>query len=792
MSIIRNNILAGASGNQGGYEIERSLRLNETDQAYLRKSDFGTPDSSTTFTFSAWVKRGNIGTDLSVAGSDSGSNAFTLFGFDSADKLVWRVRNSSQSDLTRLESEAVFRDPTAWYHVLLQRDSTQSTAADRAKLWVNGVQLTEFSTNNTDELNRTYTSDFLQDINIGRFQVNSSTRRYSDGYVAEYYYIDGTALDPSSFTETDPTTGQLIPKQYVGSFGTNGFYLNFSDNSNNTAATLGKDSSGNGNNFTPNNFSVTAGTGNDSLEDTPTNNWCTLNPLIAHSGTAGSYEEGNLRRKNSTNSSFAPGFSSIAVTSGKWYFECSGDTSIYVQVGFVDATEIASVSAGAGFFNPTRGWGYQSNGSIKGNNSSYTDSTPVAASTSGDIIGCAVDFDSGSAEWYVNGTQTGATLNFSSYLATGRAWHLGVAVTNAGTDIVDVNFGQRAFDISSIPTGFKALNTANLPVPTIKNGTEYFTPVLYTGNVTARDITVADNQDNSWQPDWVWIKGRTTTSSHVLTDSVRGATKILSTHNTNNESTDADTLTAFKSNGFSIGADVKVNTNNHTYVAWNWKESVDAGFDIVADTGTGAAKTVSHSLGVAPKMIIRKSRTSNTGHWYVYHYEAGASKAGILQLGNAFATATAWNSTEPTSSVFSVGSAVDENKLNDNFINYLFAEVENYSKFGSYEGNGSSDGVFVYTGFRPSFFLLKNMDRANTRWIIMDNARDPYNVAYHVLAPSSGIGEDTSTSYWLADFVSNGVKLRYGTASENEFNRTGDTYIYMAFAETPFKYANAR
>ena len=800
MSIIGNNILAGASGNQG-YEIQRSLRFNDGDSAYLRKSDFGTPDSSTTFTFSAWVKRGELGDYFSIAGSDSGSNAFTFFGISSNDKLVWRVRNSSSSDLTRLESEALLRDPSAWYHLLLQRDSTQSTAADRAKLYINGVQVTDFSTNNTDELNRTYTSDFLQDINIGRFQVNSSTRKYSDGYIAEYYYIDGTALGPSSFTETDPTTGQLIPKKYSGSFGTNGFYLNFSDNSGVTATTLGKDSSGNGNNFTPNNLSVTAGTGNDSLEDTPTNNWCTLNPL--NTDNVSTFSNGNLDTV-CNNASTSGG--SIAVNSGKWYAEvvCTAKTATNAMVGICTIDGFDGERQVDESQNGGSGHGYVMNATKLPGGASYGATWAID-----DVIGIALDLDSAqnTVTFYKNGASQGAiNINNAEYV---------FACSNgqgSSTITYTYNFGQRAFDYTP-PTGFKALNTANLLVPTIKDGTEYMQSVLYTGNATARSITGV-----GFQPDWTWIKGRTTTSSHVLTDSVRGATKILSSHVNNAESTDADTLTSFDSDGFSIGVDVKVNTNSHTYVAWNWKaggateslstgtitstvsRNVDAGFSIVSYTGNGTAgATIGHGLGVTPAVMIVKNRDA-TDEGMVYHKDLDASNPSNFYLKLFPATAASgskdrssigspWNDTEPTSSVFSVSSEDATNASGEDYIAYIFAEVEGYSKFGSYTGNGIDDGPFVYCGFKPSWVLTKVSSGTTGSWNLFDAARDPHNEVNRSLLPNSGNGEDALTTQNDLDFCSNGFKIR---ENNNNFNGSGHTFIFMAFAEAPFKYANAR
>ena len=818
MSIIGNNILAGASGNQG-YEIQRSLRFNDGDSAYLRKSDFGTPDSSTTFTFSAWVKRGELGDYFSIAGSDSGSNAFTFFGISSNDKLVWRVRNSSSSDLTRLESEALLRDPSAWYHLLLQRDSTQSTAADRAKLYINGVQVTDFSTNNTDELNRTYTSDFLQDINIGRFQVNSSTRKYSDGYIAEYYYIDGTALDPSSFTETDPTTGQLIPKKYSGSFGTNGFYLNFSDNSAATAAAIGKDFSGNGHNFTPSNISVTAGTGNDSLEDTPTNNWCTANPLDAGSSSL-VFSNGNLDI-GSASGNWTDCRSTFAVSSGKWYWETKINTGASLRpfVGILSSSVRPASNSGSTTEQlgiTTNSYAYWTlNGTLRYNSGNIT----VTTASAGDTVQIALDMDNGKIYFGLNNTyfdssggSTGAPSTASNPSYSGITLD---TVSPAfelynGTSSVSVNFGQRAFTYTP-PTGFKALNTANLPVPTIKNGTEYFDSKLWTGNGTSQTISGL-----SFQPDWAWLKTRSIGYQHSLYDAVRGASAgRLATDQALAEVDRGANNPSFTSDGITVRNTLNDNASGQTFVGWFWKANgsgsantdgtisstvsanADAGFSIVSYTGNASAsQTIGHGLGVVPDAIIVKRRNS-TGNWPVYYKALGQGSGnnkpnGYLNLTNPFNLTGPGpifdtNANAHTSSVFYVGNASDSNANNGTYIAYCFAEVEGYSKFGTYTGTGSNDGPFIYLGFRPAFVIFRGSSIASN-WCILDSTREPFNLADATLLSNTPGDEKTNLSD--CDFLSNGIKIR--DVVTNDTNINGHTFTYMAFAETPFKYANAR
>tara|TARA_R100000406_G_scaffold81677_1_gene63525 strand:+ start:9329 stop:11713 length:2385 start_codon:yes stop_codon:yes gene_type:complete len=793
MSILGSNMLTGAAG-RTRYEIERSVRFNDGDNAYLRKNTFGTPDSTKIFTFSAWIKKGQLGDWFPIAGSHSGTAAFTVFGLDASDRLIWRIRNSSGSDITRLESAARLRDPSAWYHLLLQRDSTDSTAADRAKLYINGVRVTDFDQENTDELDRTYSSDFLQDINIGRVQINTSNLKYADGYIAEYYYIDGTALDPSSFTETDPMTGQLVPKRYVGSFGTNGFYLKFSDNSDVTPTTLGKDSSGNGNNFTPNNLSVTAGADNDSLLDTPTNNWCTLNPL--NTDNVSTFSNGNLDTV-CNNASTSGG--SIAVNSGKWYAEvvCTAKTATNAMVGICtirgfDGERQVDESQRGG-----SGHGYVMNGTKLSGGASYGATWAV-----NDVIGIALDLDSAqnTVTFYKNGASQGAiNIDNEEYVFACSNGQSSSTVTYA------YNFGQRAFAYTP-PVGYLALNTKNLSLPTVRDGTKHFNTVLFTGNGSTQSVTGV-----GFQPDWTWIKMRSDGSrGHAVFDSVRGGSERLDRSATQEGRTNEGNI-SFQADGFNVtSSHPTVNDSSDTAVAWNWlaggtassnsdgsitssvSVNPEAGFSIVTYTGPGSTETVGHGLGVAPKMIIIKGR-KNTDHWFMYNANLNNPTTEYMywNLGNAANSgANPWNGTAPTSSVFTivndggVGSAYNGNT----YVAYCFAEVEGYSKFGKYKGNsGQPDGTFVYTGFKPAFVELKRFD-AGDFWLIMDNKRSPHNPRDNFIKGDSDTSEGDYNLTQGIDIYSNGFKLKDNDSAANGNN---DDYIYMAFAEVPFKYANA-
>ena len=331
---------------------------------------------------------------------------------------------------------------------------------------------------------------------------------------------------------------------------------------------------------------------------------------------------------------------------------------------------------------------------------------------------------------------------------------------------------------------------------TIDNPGEYFNTVLYTGNNGAQTVTGV-----GFQPDWVWIKDRDGTERHCLTDSVRGVLKELRSNETAAESdrsagdSGVAGVSAFNSDGFVLVHDDGYNDNNSSQVSWNWKAgtsftndasatgvgsidsagsvSTDAGFSIVSWTGTGSNGTISHRLGSVPKMIIIKDR-SNTRNWQVYHVGYGNSGSGQLNLNAAFSGDGMFQSTDPTSTVFSVGTSVNANASGANIIAYCFAEVKGYSKFGSYVGNGSAtNGTFV---------LWKRTQDSGYDWDIYDTARDTHNVAFKELLANGNGAESDGTTLSL-DILSNGFKLR---TNNNNGNASGKTYIYMAFAENPF------
>ena len=794
------------------YEIERSLRVNDDDSAYLSR----TPSSAgnrRTFTISLWTKRANLTGALFGSYISDADRATLRF---SSDYLEFQSAGAS------VKTNAVFRDPSAWYHIVCAIDTTQGTQSNRGKLYVNGVQQ-ELSSNNFSQDVETSVNNNSLHV-LGTRWASGSANMLYDGYLAEVHLIDGSALTPSSFAETDAVTGEYKPKKYTGGYGTNGFYLNFSDNSGTTATTLGKDSSGNGNNFTPNNFATT-----DAVKDTPTNNFCTLNPLDKGSITL---SEGNLRATYAAQHETVLG--TFGMTSGKWYWEVyMGDTSGSGSIAGLGSNSGGVLNSHVG--STATSWGYENSGSIWNNSSSTSGNAALA---NGDILGIAYDADVGSIKFYKNNTLQ--SNSFSS--VTANNYMPQVSLYNSGS-FWAINFGQDSSfqgnktaqgnaDGSgqgdfyySPPSGYKALCSANLPNPTIKLPDKHFDTLLWTGNSTDNRAITGLN----FQPDLTWIKRRSGgAQSHFWVDALRsntdgsGGNGNVGPLATNDNYAETNTLTdggfeSFNSDGFTLGkgsstanADAPYQRNNasgETYVGWNWKAggsassnsdgtitssvsvNASAGFSIVTWTGTGSAGTIGHGLGVAPKWLVVKLR-SGSQDWFVNN--------GMIL--NDYGKYFKWNSTNtaasdtnvfpntaPTSTVFSVGTDNAVNGSTDNYIAYCFSEVKGYSKFGSYTGNQNADGTFVFTGFRPALVITKGDWGGN--WNMYDNSRNSFNVANKTLYPNLGNAESTeSSSGNQMDLLSNGFKLR---GSDNDTNHAAD-FIYLAFAESPFKYSRAR
>ena len=436
-----------------GYFIKNSLRLRSSAGGYLVRT-LGTPTNTTAFTLSFWVKRGKLGSQQQLVLPGLGGSGVVQgnIEFLSDDTIHYWGYNGSAM-VFELTTTQVFRDPAAWYHIVALWDSANATSSSRVRLYVNGSQVSSFST-------ATYPSQNASNATIAwntaiAHYISRADTYPMDCYVAEINFVDGQALTPSSFGKTNAATNQWIPKKFAGTYGTNGFYLKFADASAATAAAIGKDSSGNGNNWTPNNISVTAGATYDAMIDSPSlsgaaSNYWTFNPLIPVSGAT--YSNGNLQYTNSNNNK--SGFSSPLPTTGKWYWE-----GTWITNGGGSSPIIGISQAG---FDITQGGsgelGYRSNGNKF--DQSGTETAYGATWTTGDVIGVAVDMDGGTIVFYKNGTSQGTA--FTTVLTALTQPVSPMFRVNVAGDVLAINFGQRPFTYTP-PSGFVALNTFNLP-----------------------------------------------------------------------------------------------------------------------------------------------------------------------------------------------------------------------------------------------------------------------------------------------------------------------------------------
>ena len=743
------------------YQIERALFL--TGLSYLDRTPSVTGNQKK-WTTSLWVKRHKTGQFDFLLGCNTTSGTFdgiTALYFNPNDQLLTYYDTSGASPAIAV-TDRVYRDPSAWYHIVWAVDAENTVH----RIWVNGEELAANPAGYPP--NFAYGMNFAGNLmRIGREAWNQDNR--ADINLAEYHHVDGQYLTASDFGVIDPQTGSWRARRYMGTHGTNGFYLPFENNA--SVATLGADSSGNGNDWTPINVAVT-----HQVADTPTDNFCTWSAIKP---TSPPFSISNLNIIAAAAYNSAVG--TFAIEEGEQvYFELRwvGYTGTG-GFGYLGVMTDAVFSTGVGS-NPVGSYGCGNSGNKTENGSATTSHFSWTSTPNSTIYGFGVDRVNNVLKVYRNGVyESGKDIALP---ATGLLWPW---CTPFQPVEILANFGQRDF-AHTPPAGFKVLSAKNLPNPLIRNPARHFTSALYTGTGAAQSVTGL-----RFQPDLIWIKSRGTANDHQLYDSVRGATQRLRSNVTNPEGTLAQGLTSFDAAGFSIGTDVGINTNTDNLVAWCWKAGVTPGFDIVAYTGDGVAgRTVAHGLGDAPAMMIVKCRNIAGYSWAVYHRGVASDpETDALLLdstGAAFDIALYWNDTAPTSSVFTVGNAGATNEAaSRDYIAYLFAEVPGFSRFGSYVGNGSTDGPFAWCGFRPTFVLIKRADAADN-WLILDAARNPSNVLGEQLYANFS---SSSGSQDRLDFLSNGFKIRNAGST---VNINGGTYVFAAFAEHPFKYANAR
>ena len=736
--------------------------------------------------------------------------------------------------------------PGKWHHFAFVRNGNVFT------VYIDGVS----NATRTEDVTM---KDSANNLSVGRAgEVTASWHNAWKGWISDFTLVNGTAVYTSAFT---PSTTSLTAITNTKLLCCN--HATVTTESSGTSKTLTittansvysdlvspfefnyfSDQSGQENDFIGTNL-ITS----DVLLDTPTNNFSTLNGIQAFNTTIGVLTQGNLFFAAGAYSS--GNYSNISSTfnvpaSGKWYAECR----ISIEAGGGNVTVF-------GVTDQDINWSGVANENLTGMDGFFTslysnyikvvDSGSVgtgntSATATSYILGMALDVDNGYAYfgvdsgsamvWYkADGSTSGGdptsgstgTGGFARTFTIDDTITVSTSVSSSGGDGSQnhLNFGQNGtFSgtetaggnadgngegnfFRAPPSGFKALCSKNLPTPAIKKSTDHFNTVLYTGNGSTQSITGVGHQ-----PDWVWIKNRSAGDNHKWTDVVRGVTKEIESNTNDIEATNADGLTAFGSDGFSLGDDDEYNTNTETYVSWNWKASnssssnedgsinttatsvnTTSGFSVSTYTGTGSNATVGHGLGVAPSAIIIKNR-GVADDWAVY---SRGDATDYLELNTTNATAddnTYWNDTAPTSSVFSIGTAHSVNASSETYVAYCFANVEGFFKSGTYTGNGAAEnGPFIHTGFKPKFVIVKKASASGSSWFMWDSVRHPANVIDLAVWADANNG-DTSHAEYEVDFLSNGFKIRGQNAGSNA---SGETHIYMAWAESPFKYATAR
>ena len=792
----------GASGKQ----VAKSLRFRAANSAYLNRT-FGAPTTNTRFTYSGWIKRGALSANAVFfsIGQSTGIANFIQCYLDTSNQIhVYGVTSSSA--VMDVYTTVGFRDPSAWYHVVVAIDTTDGTGSNRVKIYVNGV-LQTITVTTTIGLNAVIPGNVSGYIGgIGAVVYNASYTNYLDGYLADVNFIDGSALTPSSFGEYN-SDNIWVPKAYSGSYsGTNSFYLDFSDVAltSGSNAGYGKDTSGNGNYWNTSGLSATAGTTYDSMYDSPTDydnsiygagNYAVLNPLNTHSSST--LSNGNLQQTCAGGPSRSNATINVP-SSGKWYCEFINSSSANANIGIgfgVSANSVALNGDSAAtnsyhFYASTLGY-VVNNGSHVGL-SSWTNSANQTFQVAVDVDNGKVWLGQNNVWWNSTGGSTGdpSTGANPTFTINSAGFKIFTYIDSVSSVNWIANFGQRAFS-GTVPTNFKALNTKNITRPTDAN-------MWFYGDT----------------PDLVWIKNRSATSNHSLTDTVRGVGLGLTTSTTPTaENGDQDIAEMNKFGMTVIGASSRTTASANNFVYWAWKAggaattntsgsitsqvsaNVAAGFSVVTYTGTGTAgATVGHGLGVIPSMIIGKNRGSVVD-WFVGH--TSIAWTNVLRLNTTDASAAnsvVWNNTAPDSSKFTLGNGTGLNESGKNIVAYCFAPVAGYSAFGSYTGNALDDGPFVYLGFRPRFLMIKQSTASGTNWLMIDTSRSTYNVAAVALGANSSLDEASfTTTAWL-DVLSNGFKIKSGSAvgGYTNVNISGNTYIYAAFAENPFKISRAR
>jgi hypothetical protein len=788
-SITANGGVAHSLSQSKVPDSSSSIVFDGTDD-YLTIADSADWDIGTSaFTVETWAKIATDAPDYGgIFGMHTGSDQFQCRINNEGRIQFLQDFGGTRGNTTDDDTSGTNLRDDAWHHLAFVRESDETW-----DLYVDGVS----------EYSGTGMSGSVTGITTIAIGRRASGTIYLKGYLDELRFSN-TARYTSNFTA--PTTA------FAGD--SNTLLL---IHSNYTALTgLGNDSSGNDNDWTANNLTIA-----DQMVDSPTNNFCTFNSLWKH-GNAHTFSEGNLKVTTPTGDSTYVG--NFGMSSGKWYWEVTIVSGVGNGFGIIgdDYTSYGAATSWCGY-KPSA-YVYYESAQISNDNSALVD--PYGDTFAApDILSVAYDADAGTLKFYNNGVDQGVAV--SSGLTDSTYYPLFGEGSSGGSSVVHVNFGQDSSfagvktaqgnqDSNGIgdfyytpPTDFLALCTANLPDVAVKPQ-EHFNTILYDDGAGAKTGV-------GFQPDLVWLKSRGSTYVYKLVDALRGVTKAMSSDSEDAESTDSTGLTAFGADGFTVGADTNYSdTTGDGMVAWCWNAGTGIASGTTSGSGTGKAynaiyntgvvslinyrgnstdgHTIPHHLGVAPDFMVVKAYSRSGVGWMTYNQgmtdlTGSPNWYGNWERAEAWHDGDAdqgWSDSAPTSSVFSLGKNNNFNDDDEDYIGYCFKNVDGYSKAGVYEGNDDTDGTFVYLGFRPAWILMVNTEGANS-WIVWDNKRSTYNTNDSIMEIHDTTIETVDDDKNI-DMLSNGFKLRN--------DRTGfngeTTHMYLAFAETPFKYSNAR
>jgi hypothetical protein len=806
---------AGASGSSAdlGETIQQSLRFRNdsgVSAQYLHNTSLAGHQLSN-YTISVWVKRGNFTDGSARYIITSGDTTTSTGGGNNVNKLSFNHDGSTPGFVfkdaggdTHSSTQPRHTDYSAWYHVVAQRDHSAGTV----KLYINGTEIGSASATGSPGL---FNQSGDNAVLIGLYADPDYGSSGWNGYMAEFNFLE-SKLEPTDFARTNDD-GVWVPKDLSGltsdQYGAKGFRLKFD-----SSAGLGDDSAPTGgnhasaNDFTAVGFDTaaisTSNFDNDiDYEDTPTKNYPTFNRAV--SAAANTYSSGqksaNLGTTGLANNTGTSGCTMALPSTGKIYFEYTTVVLAHAQgFGINDGTNSGYYSATSAGYD---WWVYLANGQpVQTGSQQTTNHSSSSTASAGQIYGFTYDCSTREGKVYLNNTLI-RTETLPAPPSTVKNLFLHAFLYSYNSNELAANYGQRPF-VYTPPTGFEALQSNLLPEPTIKNGREHFDCLTWSGDGTnGRDISGLN-----FQPDLVWIKRRNGANQHNLYDSVRGVTKHLTPDNNYNQSTTANSLTAFNSDGIQVGTGASDNTSSpaSTYVGWCWKAggtavtnddgstqstisaNSDAGFSIVTWTGTGSNTTVGHGLSSAPELVFIKNYGTNTTDWVVQSTEIAANEYLHLNASNSVPGSpnASYSNGAHTASVLNIGSFSHVNESSGSLIAYCWHSVEGYQKIGRFKGNNNSDGPFVYTGFSIQWVMIKAIDSSQP-WLIWDVERTPSNPTGKPIRANSNVIEDDFSTVKI-DILSNGFKIRGGHPYHNN---SGEEYLYMAIASNPFGGENA-